>query len=177
LLAALPMRADGGLRLTCIARSLAPGARAWMEVEAQSQRMTTSAGSGFTDSAPAERSGEKHVWEFQVPANGSVAPASYGFALPAGLAAPDANHFGAIYLKTRFRLDSPDVDPRAGYGEVHEVTLGVPIPPGVSQVSRCLRLREEADRLVVEMASDCSDAAFAKAARGDQRVRVQPPAP
>lgn len=173
LLASLPAGAKTDLSLSCTTRGLTPGARVWIEVEAQYQPQD--AGS-FRDAGPRRSAQAKHVWSFEVPQSGTVAPTSYQFTFPAEKDVPDPDRFGSIYLKTRFKIDDPRAAARRGFGEITEVTFGLPVPPGASWLSRCLRLHEEGDRLNVETAADCLDASFDKAGRSGHRVRMKAPA-
>ena len=174
LLAAMPIYAEGGLTLTCTTRDLAPGAHVWIEVEAQYQQQAVRPSTGFRDSALRQDAAAKHVWQFEVPASGEASPESYTYQFPAGVDWTKPDHFGSIYLKTRFRIDNPHGPRRTGYGEVTEVTFGMPIPDGTPQLSRCLRLRDEGDRLTAETAADCRDSTFEKARLGGRRVHVRP---
>lgn len=174
LLAALPAHAKSGLTLTCITRDLVPGTHVWIEVEPQYQQMAAKAGGAFKDSAPRLSAKDKHVWQFEVPARGEVAPVSYEFTFPDDVSRAQSDHFGSIYLKTRFKIDNPQGSPRAGYGEVNEMTFGMPVPAGATQLSRCLRLRDEGNRLTVETAADCRDSTFDQARLGGHRVHMKP---
>jgi hypothetical protein len=100
-------------------------------------------------------------------------PASTG-SIPVDVTTTEPDRFGAIYLKTRFRIDHPEARKRTGYGEVHEVTLAMSVPPGAAQLSRCLRLREEGGDLKLEIAADCRDSSFAKSAQGGSRFAPGP---
>jgi hypothetical protein len=86
-----------------------------------------------------------------------------------------SGQLGSIYLKTRFRIDNPAGPGRAGYGEIQEMTFGMPVPPGVTELARCVRLRQDGDRLRVEAAKDCSDFSFAQAEQSGVRVHRSPP--
>lgn len=167
-IAALPAHGANEIDVSCMARGLAAGAQLWVEVTAQYQSLTAlpPARGGFRNAAQPESASGPFVWQFTVPASGEVAPTAYRFEFPVEITSAEPDHFGAIYLKTRFRIDHPQGLKRTGYGEVHEVTFATPVPPGASQLSRCLRLREEGDRFIVETAADCRDATFAKAAHG-----------
>jgi len=177
MLAAIPTFGKGGLNLTCTTSNLPPGARVWIEVEAQYQGVVAepSAGGALRDSGAPQSANAKHVWQFQVPPSGEVAPTSYELPLPAGVDQKSSDHLGSIYLKTRFKIDSPTGPQRAGYGEVQEMTFGMPVPPGKTQLARCLRLREDGDRLRVETAKDCRDSSFARAEQSGVRVHMNPP--
>jgi hypothetical protein len=181
LLAALPAHADNGLELTCITRGLAPGATVWMDVEAQYQRVHPSrstANRGFHNSAQPEGASDHYVWRLTVPANGEATPGVYRFEFPVEVTSTEPDRFGAIYLKTRFRIDESGARKRAAaYGEVHEVTLAMSVPPGAVQLSRCMRLREVGDDLKLELAADCRDSSFAKSGQGGTRLHVTLPKP
>jgi hypothetical protein len=172
LLASLPASAKTDLSLSCTTRGLTPGARVWIEVEAQYQPQD--AGS-FRDVGPRQLSQAKHVWSFEVPQDGVVAPTSYQFTFPAEKDDPRPDRFGSIYLKTRFRIDDPRTSARQGFGEITEVTFGLPVPPGATRLSRCLRLNDQGDRLTVETAADCLDTSFDKASRSGYRVHGKAP--
>ena len=155
-------------------RDLAPGAHVWIEVETQYQQQIAggpSAG-GFRDSAPRREATTKHIWQFEVPASGEVAPESFEYQFPAANWT-SSDHFGSIQLKTRFKIDDARGLRRTGYGEVGEVTFGMPVPPGSTQLSRCLRLHDEGNRLAVETAADCLDSTFNAARQGGHRVQMR----
>jgi hypothetical protein len=175
LVAATPVQAGGFLTLTCTTHDLAPGAHVWIEVEAQYQGQIAAgpAAGGFKDSAPRQGATTRHTWQFEVPASGEVAPESFEYQFPAADWA-SSSHFGSIQLKTRFKIDDPQGKRRVGYGEVGEVTFGMPVPAGSTQLARCLRLRDEGDRLAVETAADCSDSTFDAARQGGHRVHLRP---
>jgi len=175
LLAVLPVHAAGGLKLTCTTRDLAPGSHVWIEVETQYQQQVAggpSAG-GFRDSAPRQEAKTKHIWQFEVPASGEVAPESFEYEFPA-VDWTNADHFGSIQLKTRFKIDDPQGSRRIGYGEIGEVTFGMPVPAGSTQLARCLRLHDEGNRLTVETAADCRASTFKAARQGGHRVHMKP---
>jgi hypothetical protein len=177
ILAALPAFGKGGLNLACTTRNLPPGTRVWIEVEAQYQGVVadSSAGGAFRDSGTLQSANGKHVWQLQVPPIGDVAPTSYELPLPAGVDQKSSDHLGSIYLKTRFKIDSPTGSRRPGYGEIQEMTFGMPVPPAGTPLARCLRLREDGDRLRVETAKDCRDSSFAQAENSGVRVHRKPP--
>jgi hypothetical protein len=186
LLAALPASAER-LRLTCTARGLPLGAQVWIEVEPQYREIAapTPADTRLRESRPPVAAAEgKRAWQFEVPPSGQVAPTVQDFTFPATVDWTSPSSPGqpirAIYLKTRFRIDTPGQPPRAGYGEIQEATLGMSVPPEASEVSRCLRLRAEAGRLALESAADCSEASFTRAQSDEQvhvRLRVPPGSP
>jgi hypothetical protein len=183
LLAPLSARAET-LTITCTTRGLPPGARVWIEVQPEYHELAVPTPDDTTvrDSRPPVVAEAKHAWQFEVSAGGDVTPASHDFTFPATVVwtSSDRGRGGvppravpSIFLRTRFRIDTPEKPPRAGYGEVQEATLGMSIPPGATEmITRCMRLRAEGDRLAVEIAADCSDASFAKAP-GDGRMRVR----
>jgi hypothetical protein len=174
-LAAMPSLAEGQLLLTCTARDLAPGSHVWIEVEAQYQEQIAAgpAAGGFVDSSPRRSADAPHIWQFDVPASGQIPTETYEYRFPPDVDWTSSGHFGSIYLKTRFKIDAPGA-PRPGYGEVAEVTFGMPVPAGSTRLSRCLRLRDEGDRLRVETASDCRESTFDKARTGGTRVHMGP---
>jgi hypothetical protein len=176
LLASIPAYAESRLKLTCTTRNLAPGAHVWIEVEAQYQQLVAGgpAAGGFRDSAPRRDANARHSWQFEVPATGEVAPASYEYQFPADVDWTNSGHFGSIYLKTRFKIDNPRGPRRPGYGEVIEASFAMPVPAGAAQLSRCLRLHDEGNRLTVETAADCRDSTFDKARQGGYRVHMGP---
>lgn|SRR5947209_12584730 len=175
LLVSIPAYAGSGLKLTCTTRNLAPGAHVWIEVEAQYQQQVAAGPSagGFRDSASRRDAKTKHVWQFEVPASGEVVPESYEYQFPADVDWASSDHFGSIHLKTRFKIDNPRGPRRPGYGEVTEASFAMPVRAGSAQLSRCLRLHDEGDRLTVETAADCRDSTF-KARQGGYRVHMRP---
>lgn len=179
LLAAIPAPAETGLTLSCTARDLSPGARVWIEVEVQYQPLAAQSPSegGFKDAGPGQAARAQHVWRFEVPANGEVTPSSYRFSIPVDRNWRGSDEFAALSLKTRFKIDDSSKAGRAGYGEVTEVTFGMPAPAGVTELSRCLRLRDDGYRLMVETAGSCLDEAFDARRRSGYRVRMKAPGP
>jgi len=167
LLASVPSYAVSGLKLTCTTKGLTPGSRVWIEVESEYQGMTVEgpAHGGFRDAGLPQTAKAKHVWQFEVPASGEAAPTTHNFEFPASVAVASADHFGSVVLKTRFRIDDPKRLRQNGYGEVTEATFGLPAPAGATQLARCLRLRQDGDRLSVETAADCRDSTFSKAGK------------
>jgi hypothetical protein len=184
LLAALPAAAER-MRLTCTACGLPLGAQVWIEVEPQYHEIVapTPADSSLRESRPPVAAAEgKRAWQLEVPPGGAVASTVQDFTFPATVDWTSPSGPGqpirAIFLKTRFRIDTPGQPPRAGYGEAQESTLAMSVPPGASEVSRCLRLRAESGRLALESAADCSEASFTRA-QSDGRMHVRlriPPA-
>jgi hypothetical protein len=176
----------GTLRLSYTTRGLPAGAQVWIEVEPEYHEMVApapSTGATLREVRPpvaAEAEG-KYAWQLEVPAGGEVIPSSHDFTFPATIDWTSSDHDGegavgavrAIYLKTRFRIDSLEGPLKGGYGGIHEATFGVSLPVGATEVSRCLRLRTEGGRLAAETAADCSDASFAKAHDSRMHVRLQ----
>ena len=168
LAAALPAGAATSLKLQCVARDLAPGAHVWMEVRPEYHQIATQ---GMQDSGVLQEAKGEPVWQFDVPATGKIAPISHDFAFPVDLDRSGSDPLGVVLLKTRFRIDHPMGQEKVGYGEVYEMTLAMPVPPGTASLSRCLRLRGVGDRMIVETAADCLDASLTKSSR----MRLQPP--
>jgi hypothetical protein len=173
LLAALPSYALSGLKLTCTTEGLSPGARVWLEVEPQFQATTAGdpAQGGFKDAGAPEPADGKYVWQFQVPASGERASLTHRFGFPTHVALKSGAPSGSVLLKTRFRIDDPARPHHNGYGEIIEQTFAMPAPTGVTELSRCLLLRQEGDHLTVGTAADCRDSTFAKAAKSGVRIR------
>jgi hypothetical protein len=182
MLAAYPAGGEA-LKLAVTARGLPPDAQVWLEVTPEYHEIGVpkpgDSGSGESRPAVAAEAGRKFEWRLKVSGNGDLAPASHDFIFPATVDWKSAAHdrtVRAIFLKTRFRIDPQGSSITPGYGEVHEVTLGMSIPSGATTVSRCLRLRSEDGRFAVENAADCSEASFARAAgQGTMHVRLQMP--
>lgn len=171
LLSTLPSYAVSGLKLTCTFQGLTPGARVWLEVEPQYQGTAVGdpARGGFKDVGPAQAADAKHVWQFQVPVDGGASASAYRFEFPPNVASGD--RFGSILLKTRFRIDDPARPRQNGYGEVIEQTFAMPTPAGATELSRCLLVRQDGDRLTVGTAADCRDSTFAKTERNGIKIR------
>jgi hypothetical protein len=160
------------LTLSCTTRDLAPGSHVWLEVEPVSQQETAAGPSrgGFRDTAQ-PRSAGKHIWRFEVSASGKSAAEPFDFQFPPDLDWAKSD-LGSIYLKTRFKIDQPGAK-RPPFGELTELTLAMPVRPGATEVARCLRFHDEGQRLMVETAADCSEAAFDKASHGGYRLRMR----
>jgi hypothetical protein len=174
LLAAVPSYAVSGLKLTCATQGLTPGSRVWVEVDPQYQGMAVGgpAHGGFREAGSPQTANAKHVWNLEVPASGEAVLSSYNFEFPASVALASADHFGSVLLKVRFRIDDPKRPHQNGYGEVTEATFEMPAPAGATGLTRCLRLRQDGERLNVETAADCRDSTFDKAARSATRVHM-----
>jgi hypothetical protein len=177
MLVAVPSFGKNGLNLTCATRNLPPGSQVWIEVEALYQGVVADpkAGGALRDSGAPQSATAKHVWQFRVPPSGDPVPASYELQFPASFAQKSADTLGSIYLKTRFKVDTPAGPGHAGYGEIQEMTFGMPVPPGATQLTRCLRLREDGDRLRVETAKDCRDSSFTQGEQRGVRVHMNTP--
>jgi len=167
--AVLPANAATNLKLQCVARDLTPGAHVWVEVRPEYHQ--TAMAQGGQDSGVLQEAKGESVWQFDVPASGQVAPISHDFTFPVDLDRTRSDPVGFIKLKTRFRIDHPTGQDKVGYGEIYELTLAMPVPPGTAALSRCLRLREVGDKLTVETAADCLDSSFGRR----RQVHLQPP--
>jgi hypothetical protein len=86
------------------------------------------------------------------------------------VASASGSSLGTILLKTRFRIDDPARPHQNGYGEIIEQTFPMPAPAGISELSRCLLVRQDGDRLTVGTAADCRESTLAKAERSGIRV-------
>ena len=174
LLAAIPALGETGLTLSCTTRDLSPDARVWVEVEVQYQALAPQAPSagGFKDSGLAQAAKFKHAWQFEIPAGGEITSGSHRFSIPVDRDRKGSDEFASLSLKVRFKIDDPSKLGRPGFGEVTEVTFGMAAPAGVTELSRCLRLRDEGTRLMVETGETCLDEAFD---RSGYRVHVKPP--
>jgi hypothetical protein len=80
----------------------------------------------------------------------------------------------AILLTVRFRIDDPTRRKQNGYGDVFEQTFTVSAPSGMKDISRCLHLRQEGERLTVGVAADCRDSSYAASRQGGLRVPGRP---
>ena len=127
---------------------------------------------GFKDAGPRQAAEAKYVWRFEVPEGGEATPSSHRFTIPVNRAGKGADELASLSLKTRFKIDDLSKAGRPGFGEVIETTFAMGAPAGVKELSRCLRLRDEGERLAVETAESCLDEAFDR--QGGGRVRVSP---
>ena len=174
LLPGLPAHAAGtDLSLTCITRNLPAGARVWLQVEPEHYQTPapTPASLGEESSAPEQASGDS-IWQFEVPASGSAPPSTHKFTFPTNLEPTSAKSVSSIRLKIRFKVDAPGR--QGAYGEVITATLGMPVLANKLPLSRCVRLREDSDKLILESAPDCSDSSFASLRRNGQILVRQP---
>jgi hypothetical protein len=177
LLSGLPAHAAGtDLSLTCITRDLPAGARVWLQVEPEHYQTPapTPASLGEESSTPEPASGDS-IWQFEVPASGSAPPSTHKFNLPTDLErTTSARSVSSIHLKIRFKVDAPGR--QGAYGEVITATFGMPVLANNLPLSRCVRLREDSDKLILESAPDCSDSSFASFRRNG-RILVRQPKP
>jgi hypothetical protein len=164
LLLSFPAMAATGLKVEVVTRDLAPETKVWLEVQPEFHQMAlpaTPSGTALDSGVPQLATGDS-TWQFDASApNASLA---HEFSFPLDLAA-SSGQVGVIHLKARFRLDAPGTEGTPGYGKVHEVTLAMPVPAGSAALTRCLRLREAAGRLLLESAADCRDASFDNSTR------------
>ncbi len=167
-LAALPAWAATPLNLEFVVRDLAPGAHVWLEVRPEyGQVGAPGTGSEMaSDAAPQVSAQGESVWELEVPANGSASPGAHVFSFPLEIDRTSTERKGMIRLKIRFKIDAAagtqKADGYPGYGQLHELTLAMPVPRGGAPLERCLRLREAGKRLVAETAANCLDTSFAR---------------
>ena len=168
--AVLPVSAATNLKLQCVARDLTPGAHVWVEVRPEYHQ--TAMAQGGQDSGVLQEAKGESVWQFDVPASGQVAPISHDFTFPVDLDRTSSDPVGFIKLKTRFKVDHPAGQDKVGYGEIYEATLAMPVSAGTAPLSRCLRLREVGDKMIVETAADCLDSSFSKS-----HMHLRPPHP
>lgn len=164
----MPVSAATHLKLQCEVRDLAPGAHVWVEVRPEYHQAAMA--QGGQDSGLLQEARGESVWQFDVPASGQAGPLSHDFAFPVDLDRKSTDPIGSIRLKTRFKIDHPAGQDRVGYGEVYEMILAMPVPPGTAPLSRCLRLREVGDKMIAETAADCLDASF-----GKNHIHLRPP--
>ena len=161
------------LSLTCITRDLPAGAQVWLQVEPEHYQTPAPAPAslGGESSAPEQASGDS-IWQFEVPASGSAPPSTHKFTFPTNLEPTSAKSVSSIRLKIRFKVDAPGR--QGAYGEVITATLGMPVLANKLPLSRCVRLREDSDKLILESAPDCSDSSFASLGRNGQILVRQP---
>jgi hypothetical protein len=164
-LAALPALAETPLKVDFRVRGLAPGALVWLEVRPEVEQVGAP-GELASDAASAVSAQGESVWQLEVPASGSASPGPHMFSFPMDLDRTSADHQGIIRLTIRFKIDAgagqPKTDGDRGYGQLHELTLAMPVSRGSAPLERCFRLRETGDRMVAESAANCLDASFAK---------------
>jgi hypothetical protein len=165
LLPGLPAHAAGTeLNLSCVTKDLPAGAQVWLQVEPEYYQTPapTPASLGAPSSAPEPASGAS-TWQFAVPAGGSAPPSTHTFTFPADLQPTSAKTIGSIRLKASFKVDAPGQ--QGAYGEVIKADLGMPVLANDAPLARCLRLREEGNKLILESAPDCRDSSFGKNVR------------
>ena len=168
ILAAWPARADTPLKVDFTVRGMAPGAHVWLEVRPEYRQVGSQRTSSELDgdSALLATAQGESVWQLDVPADGSAPPESHVFTFPLDLDRTATDHQGIILLKIRFKIDAAagqqKTEGYAGYGQLHELTLAMPVPNGAAPLERCFRLREAGNRLVAETAANCLDSSFAK---------------
>jgi hypothetical protein len=162
-LAAFPAWADTALNLEFAVRDLAPGAHVWLEVRPEYGQIGEpgTASDLESDAAPLVSAQGESVWDLVVPANGSASPGARMFSFPLDFDRTSAERKGMIRLKILFRIDAAagtqKADGYPGYGQLHELTLAMPVPRGGAPLERCLRLREAGKRLFAETAANCLD--------------------
>lgn len=161
------------LDLTCITKDLPAGAKVWLQVEPEHYNTPapTSASLGEASSTPEPASGDS-VWRFEVSAAGSAPPSTHTFTFPADLQATRAKVVSSIRLKASFRVDAPGQ--QGPYGEMMQANFGMPILNNDVPLARCLRLRADGNKLILESASDCSDASFTSHGHNG-RILLRPP--
>jgi hypothetical protein len=175
LLPCLPAHASGTeLNLTCITKDLPAGAKVWMQVEPEHYQtpVPISASLGEVPSAPEPASGTS-IWQFEVPAGGSAPPSTHKLTFPADLQPTSANSVSSIRLKVSFKVNAPGQ--QGAYGEVIQAQLGMPVLASNGPLSRCLRLREDGNKLILDSAPDCSDASFANLGHNGRMILVRQP--
>lgn len=173
LLPSLPAHAVGSeLTLTCITKNLPAGAKVWLQVEPEHYQTSapTPASLGEASSAAEPASGAS-IWQFEVPAGGSAPPSTHTVTFPTDLQPTTANSISSIRLKVSFKVDAPGQ--QGAYGEVIQANLGMPVLGNVP-LSRCLRLREDGNRLILDSAPDCSDTSFANVGHNGRILVRQP---
>jgi len=174
LLPSLPAHAAGTeLNLSCITKDLPAGAKVWLQVEPEHYQTPapTPASLGDVSNTPEPARGDS-IWQFEVPAGGSAPPTTHKFTFPTDLQPTSANGVSSIRLKVSFKVDSPGQ--QGAYGEVIQANLGMPVLANNVTLSRCLRLREDRNKLILESAPDCSDASFASLGHNGRILVRQP---
>ena len=173
LLPSLAHAAGTELNLTCTTKDLPAGAHVWLQVEPEHYRSTapTPASLGEVSGAPEPASGDS-TWQFEVPVDGSAPPSTHKFTFPTDLQPTSAKSVSSIRLKVSFKVDAPGH--QGAYGEVIQANLGMPVLANNASLSRCMRLREDRNKLILESAPDCSDASFANLGH-DGRILVRQP--
>jgi hypothetical protein len=161
LLPCLPAHAAGtDLKVTCITKDLPAGAHVWLQVEPDHYNTPapTPESLGEASSTPEPASGYS-IWQFEVPAGGAAPPSTHTFTFPTDLQATHAKVVSSIRLKASFKVDAPGQ--QGPYGETLQANFGMPILDNNVPLARCLRLRADGNKLILESAPDCSDASFA----------------
>jgi hypothetical protein len=161
------------LNVSCVTKDLPAGAHVWLQVEPEHYNTPapTPASLGEASSSPEPASGDS-IWQFDVPGGGSAAPSTHTFTFPTDLQPTRSKVVSSIRLKTSFKVDAPgQQDP---YGEMMQANFGLPILNNNAPLARCLRLRADGNKLILESAADCSDAAFASHGHNG-RILVRPP--
>jgi hypothetical protein len=163
------------LNLTCTTKDLPAGAKVWLQIEPEHYRSSapTPATLGEVSGAAEPGSGES-IWQFEVPAGGSAPASTHTFTFPIDLQPTRAKVVSSIRLKVSFRVDAPGQP--GPNGQVIKATLGMPVLVDNSPLARCVRLREDGDKLILESAPDCSDASFASLGHNG-RIRFGQPMP
>jgi hypothetical protein len=174
LLPGLPAHAaETELNLSCITKDLPAGAKVWLQVEPEHYQTPapTPASLGDVSNTPEPARGDS-IWQFEVPAGGSAPSTTHRFTFPTDLQPTSANSVSSIRLKVSFKVDAPGQ--QGAYGELIHANLAMPVLANNLPLSRCVRLREDSDKLILESAPDCSDSSFATLGRKD-RIRVTHP--
>lgn len=169
----LPAHAAGTeLNVTCITKDLPAGAHVWLQVEPEHYNTPapTPATLGEASSTPEPASGDS-IWQFEVSAGGSAPPSTHTFTFPADLQAIGAKVVSSIRLKASFKVDAPGQ--QGPYGETMRANFGMPILNNSVPLARCLRLRADGNKLILESAPDCRDASFTSHGQNG-RVSLRP---
>jgi hypothetical protein len=163
------------LNLTCITKDLPAGAKVWLQIEPEHYRSSapTPATLGEVSGAPEPASGDS-IWQFEVPAGGSAPASTHTFTFPIDLQPTRAKVVSSIRLRVSFKIDAPGQPSLSG--QLIKAALGMPVLADNSRLARCVRLREEGDKLILESAPDCSDSSFASLGHNG-RIRFRQPMP
>ncbi len=170
----LPAHAAGTeLNLSCVTKDLPAGAKVWMQVEPEHYQAPAPTPVSLGEvSNTAEPARGESIWQFEVPADGAAPPTMHRFTFPTDLQPTSANSVTSIRLKVSFKVDAPGR--QGAYGEVIQANLGMPVLANNVPLSRCLRLREDKNKLILESAPDCSDASFVSLGHSGRIVVRQP---
>jgi hypothetical protein len=180
LLASAPVYAET-VQLSLTTRGLTPGAEVWIEVTPEYHEISLPSLDKADKVEPEQTAAPleaRHAWTVVAPVSGVVAPTEFAFTFPPAVSwtslGTPPKFVPAILLKTRYRLDEPGATSPA---QIHELTLGLAVPPGLTEVSRCLRLRAQGGETIVDLADDCTDEAFARAPADGGQPDLRPQAP